>query len=229
MKHAIELVVFDMSGTTVKDKGEITEAFAKTFNEKGYTISSEKIAAVMGYKKTDAIRTLLEEFARDKSVITENYINQMHDFFIDNMIDYYKNSGKLEAMPYAEETFSFLKNNNIKIGLDTGFFSNITNIIIEQLGWLKNRLIDFVISSDEVAEGRPQPFMIQELMHRANVADPKKVIKIGDTEVDIKEGRNAHCLFTIAVTTGKSYTREQLELHQPDYVIDSLKELPDLL
>jgi phosphonatase-like hydrolase len=229
MKHAIELVVLDMSGTTVKDKGEITEAFAKTFSEKGYTISSEKIAAVMGYKKTDAIRTLLEEFAPDKSVITEDHINQMHEFFIDNMIDYYKNSGELEAMPYAEETFSFLKNNNIKIGLDTGFFSNITNVIIEQLGWLKNGLIDFVVSSDEVAEGRPQPFMIQELMHRANVTDTKKVIKIGDTEVDIKEGRNAHCLFTMAVTTGKSFTREQLELYQPDYVIDSLKELPALL
>ena len=35
----------------------------------------------MGYKKTDAIQTLLEEFAPDKSVINENYINAMHDFF----------------------------------------------------------------------------------------------------------------------------------------------------
>jgi phosphonatase-like hydrolase len=229
MKHPIELAVFDMSGTTVKDKGEITEAFAKTLSEKGYAISSEKIAAVMGYKKTDAIRTLLEEFAPDKSVISDDYINEMHAFFIDNMVDYYKNSGELEAMPYAEETFAFLKNNNIQVGLDTGFFSNITNVIIEKLGWLKNGLVDFIISSDEVAEGRPQSFMIQELMKRANVADPKKVIKIGDTEVDIKEGRNAECLFTVAVTTGTSYTREQLELYHPDFIIDSLQELPGLL
>ena len=34
MKHNIELVVFDISGTTVKDKGEITEAFEKTFSTK---------------------------------------------------------------------------------------------------------------------------------------------------------------------------------------------------
>jgi phosphonatase-like hydrolase len=229
MKHIIELVVFDISGTTVKDKGEITQAFAQTFSEKNYIVPSEKIAAVMGYKKTDAIRTLLQEFAPDKSVITEDYIDHMHEFFIDSMISYYKNSGELEAMPYAEETFSFLRNNNIKIGLDTGFFSNITNVIIEHLGWLKNGLVDFVISSDEVAAGRPQPFMIQELMQRANVTDPKKVIKIGDTEVDIKEGRNTQCLLTIAVTTGTSYTREQLELYQPDFIIDSLRELPALL
>ena len=66
-------------------------------------------------------------------------------------------------------------------------------------------------------------------MKRTNVTDSKKVIKIGDTEVDIKEGRNAECLLTIAVTTGKSYTKEQLELYKPDYIIDSLQELPALL
>src|SRR5678815_2313027 len=132
-------------------------------------------------------------------------------------------------MPDAEEIFAFFKNNNIKVGLDTGFFSDITHVIIERLGWLKNGLVDYVISSDETAEGRPYPYMIQELMKRADVTDPKKVIKIGDTEVDIKEGRNAGCLLTIAVTTGKSYSREQLELYQPDFIIDSLHELPALL
>lgn len=229
MKHSIELAVLDMSGTTVKDKGEITEAFRKTFEDKGYAIPEEKIAAVMGYKKTDAIKTLLEEFAEDKTVINETYINEMHQDFIDILIDYYKNSGKLEAMPYAEDTFEFFRKHNIKIGLDTGFFSDITNVIIERLGWLKNGLIDHVISSDETAAGRPYPYMIQELMKRTNVTDSKKVIKIGDTEVDIKEGRNAQCLLTIAVTTGKSYTKKQLELYKPDYIIDSLQELPALL
>lgn len=229
MKHKIELAVLDMSGTTVKDKGEITEAFRKAFEDKGYAIPEEKIAAVMGYKKTDAIKTLLEEFAEDKTVINETYINELHRDFIDSLIGYYKNSGELEAMPYAEDTFEFFRKNNIKIGLDTGFFSDITNVIIERLGWIKNGLIDHVISSDEAAAGRPYPFMIQELMKRTNVTDPKKVIKIGDTEVDIKEGRNAQCLLTIAVTTGKSYTKEQLELYKPDFIIDSLQELPALL
>ena len=79
MKSQIELAVFDISGTTVKDKGEITDAFEKTFKQKGYTIPKEKIAAVMGYKKTDAIQTLLEEFAEDKSVINENYVNEILD------------------------------------------------------------------------------------------------------------------------------------------------------
>jgi len=229
MQHSIELAVLDISGTTVKDKGEITAAFAKAFTVKGHTIPEEKIAAVMGYKKTDAIQRLLEEFAEDKSVISKEYIDEIHRHFIDDLVNYYKNSGELEAMPYAEELFKFLKSNNIKVGLDTGFFSNITNVIIDRLDWLKNGQIDFVISSDEATAGRPHPYMIQELMKRANVSDSKKVIKVGDTAVDIKEGRSAECLLTIAVATGKSYTRHQLELYQPDYIIDSLQELPSLL
>lgn len=228
MKNQIELAVFDISGTTVKDKGEITEAFEKTFQQKGYTIPKEKIAAVMGYKKTDAIQNLLEEFAPDKSVITENYINQMHDFFIENMIDYYATTTELEPLPFVLDTFTFLKNNNVKIGLDTGFFSNITDVIVERLGWLKNNIIDFVISSNQAKEGRPQPYMIQELMKLAKVTDPQKVIKVGDTEVDVREGRNADCLYSIAVTTG-AYTRQKLELYKPDFIIDSLQELQSIL
>jgi phosphonatase-like hydrolase len=228
MRYNIQLAVFDISGTTVKDNGEITDAFKATFQQKGYAIPDDKIAAVMGYKKTDAIQMLLIEFAEDKSVINKNYINQMHEYFIKQMIEYYKTTDELKPLPFAEETFEWLKKNNVKIGLDTGFFSDITNLVVDRLGWLKNNLIDFVISSNDVSEGRPQPYMIQELMKRANVSDSKKVIKTGDTEVDVNEGRNADCLFSIAVTTG-AYTREQLALHQPDFIIDSLLQLPALL
>lgn len=228
MKHNIQLAVFDISGTTVKDNGEITEAFQQTFQQKGFNIPANKIAAVMGYKKTDAIQTLLEEFAEDKSVINPNYINEMHAFFIKNMIDYYKTSNDIKPLPYVEETFEWLKKSNVKIGLDTGFFNDITDVVVERLGWLKNNIVDYVISSNQVQEGRPQPYMIQELMKRTGVTDPKKVIKTGDTEVDIDEGRNADCLFSIAVTTG-AYTKEQLQLHRPDFIIDSMKELQELL
>ncbi len=59
--------------------------------------------------------------------------------------------------------------------------------------WKEKGLIDDYIASDEVEEGRPQPFMIQALMKRAGISDSKEVIKIGDTEVDVNEGRNAGC------------------------------------
>lgn len=65
MRYNIQFAVFDISGTTVKDNGEITDAFKATFQQKGYAIPDDKIAAVMGYKKTDAIQMLLIEFAEE--------------------------------------------------------------------------------------------------------------------------------------------------------------------
>jgi len=65
-------------------------------------------------------------------------------------------------------------------------------------------------------------------MQRAGIDDAKKVVKIGDTEVDVNEGKNAGCLFSIAVTTG-AFTKEQLAAYSPDFIIDDLKELLNIL
>ena len=89
-------------------------------------------------------------------------------------------------------------------------------------------MIDEYIASDEVEKGRPEPFMIQELMQRTGIEDPKEVVKIGDTEVDINEGRNAGCVLVVAVTTG-AFSKEQLEEYNPDYILDDLSQLPALI
>ena len=70
--------------------------------------------------------------------------------------------------------------------------------------------------------------MIRALMARAGIDDPRAVLKIGDTEVDVREGRNAGAGLVVAVTTG-AYSRAALEAYSPDRIIDSLRELPELL
>jgi phosphoglycolate phosphatase-like HAD superfamily hydrolase len=70
--------------------------------------------------------------------------------------------------------------------------------------------------------------MIRELMNRAGVEDPSTVLKVGDTEADINEGRNTKCGLVVAVTTG-AFTREELEPYGPDHIIDNLSELPKLI
>ncbi|WP_153798905.1 HAD-IA family hydrolase [Foetidibacter luteolus] len=228
MKHDIQLVVFDIAGTTVKDHGEIAIAFQKAMAENGYNIPVEKINPLMGYKKPEAIRLMLEEYESDIAAINAAYINSIHDRFLYLMVEHYKTTEQLQPMPHAEEVFDYLKKNNIKIGLDTGFSTEITNVIISRLGWLADGKIDYVVSSDEVPAGRPQPFMIQKMMKEAGIEDSKKVIKLGDTEVDVNEGKNAGCLYSIAVTTG-AFTRQELEPYEPSFIIDDLEELINIL
>jgi phosphoglycolate phosphatase-like HAD superfamily hydrolase len=70
--------------------------------------------------------------------------------------------------------------------------------------------------------------MIQKMMRAAGIGDAKQVIKIGDTEVDVNEGRNAGCLYSIGVTTG-AFTREALEPYHPDFIMDDLIELIEII
>ncbi|MEP6845197.1 MAG: HAD-IA family hydrolase [Panacibacter sp.] len=228
MNNSIKLVVFDIAGTTVKDNGEIATAFHDAMKEKGYDIPHEKIYPLMGYKKTEAIRMILQEYESDVAGITAEYINYIHDRFVELMVEYYTHTDQLQPLPHAEEMFAWLRARGIKVGLDTGFSTQITNVIIDRLGWLKDGKVDYVICSNEVPAGRPHPYMIQKMMEAAGIADPKQVIKIGDTEVDINEGKNAGCLYSIAITTG-AFTREALQPYTPDFIIDDLQELVEII
>jgi len=178
----------------------------------------------MGFRKMDAIALLLEKFAPD--VKDDHFlIDRIHTRFIDKMIEFYRNDETLAPFPNAESVFSALKAQGIKIALNTGFTRSITDTILHRLRWDdRSPLIDRVICSDEVAHGRPHPDMIKALMDDLSIVSPEAVLKIGDTEVDVEEGRNAACGIVVSVTTG-AYTRDQLASYGPDFIIDDLKEL----
>ncbi|MFN5133982.1 MAG: HAD hydrolase-like protein [Chitinophagaceae bacterium] len=218
------LVVFDMAGTTVRDKGNVAESFINALALHNINIPVEEVNKVMGWRKKEAIKMLLQKF----HTVDEVLIETIHEQFTQNMINFYKNDEDLQPLPFAEDVFKTLHNQKIKVALNTGFTKAITDVLLEKLNWQNGNVVDEVIASDEVKEGRPHPYMIQELMKRHGIEDASSVVKVGDTEVDILEGRNTGCGLVVAITTG-AYTREALEEYQPDKIIDSLHELPSLI
>jgi phosphoglycolate phosphatase-like HAD superfamily hydrolase len=88
--------------------------------------------------------------------------------------------------------------------------------------------VDDSIASDEVPAGRPFPHMIRTLMERAGIDHASHVMKVGDTTVDIEEGRQAACGLVISVTTGAN-TQDELAELTPDHIIDHLEAIHGLL
>ena len=222
---SIRLAVFDIAGTTVADDNFVAIAFQKAFRDFGFEIDQENINPLMGYKKIYAIELMLQKLGVDYNA---DLVDDIHETFIDEMIDFYEYDNNVKPLPAAEETLQTLKEKGVRIAFNTGFPRVIADVIMNRLQWMEKGLADDYIASDEVDEGRPHPFMINELMKRAGVVNPRQVAKIGDTEVDINEGKNAGCGLVVAVTTGAS-ERFELEIHQPDFIIDSLVELPRLI
>lgn len=70
--------------------------------------------------------------------------------------------------------------------------------------------------------------MIHLAMQKCGVTDSSKVLKAGDSVIDIEEGKNSGCGFTVGVTTG-AQTREQLEAAKPSIIVDHLHEILNLI
>ncbi|MFD0793082.1 HAD-IA family hydrolase [Mucilaginibacter litoreus] len=221
---SVKLVVFDMAGTTVEDKNEVTKTFKAALASYGYDVPADIINPLMGYEKRSAIEQMLRLHEPDESKITAQLISNIHHEFVNQMIAYYEQATDLTALPHAEQVMQTLHEKGIKIGLNTGFSKAIAESIITKLKWREKGLFDFLVCSDEVEAGRPDPHMINRMMAEAGITDAREVAKVGDTEVDVREGHNAGCKYVIAVTTG-AFTRAALQPYNPTHIIDDLDDV----
>lgn len=223
---SVELVVFDIAGTNVKDKNIVGIAFQEAMRSRGYEIAIEEVNPIMGYQKPLAIQMMLEKHADNPAMITSELVNEIHDEFVGRMIDFYSTTQEISPLTNVEETFTILKEEGVKIALNTGFSRDIADVIIKRLGWEDK--IDCLVASDEVEKGRPYPYMIQKIMSELQIDSPEKIAKVGDTEVDINEGINAGCKYVIGVTTG-AFTKEELIPYHPTHIIDNISEVVEIL
>ena len=221
----IQLAVFDLAGTTVVDNNYVAMAFRKAFQQHGFDVEEAEVAPLMGYPKPLAIQMVLERHGEE---VDNEIIDDVHTSFVEEMLDFYEYSPEVKPTAGAEDIFLFLKEKGIKIALNTGFSRNIADVIVGRFQWKERGLVDAYIGSDEVPEGRPSADMIQTLKEQLNVPDNADVMKIGDTIVDILEGRNAGCAFIVAVTTGAA-SQNELEAHHPTHLIHHLNEIATIV
>jgi phosphonatase-like hydrolase len=222
----IELVVFDMAGTTVNDEDSVSRCVHDALIAEGLTVTVADVNRVMGIPKPEALRILMGQSARHHALIDR--LEAIHRDFVERSIRFYQTDPSVRAVSGAEQTFEILHRNGIKVALNTGFDRAITQTILDRLGWSSNALINATIASDEVPRGRPFPDMILALMSRLKIDDPGKVAKVGDTPADLQEGTNAGCGLVLGVTAG-THTKDQLESHPNSALIDSVRDVPRIL
>lgn len=182
----------------------------------------------MGYEKNLAIKQILRLHEHNDAKITPELVSKIHKEFVTQMIEHYRVAEGIEPLPNVEETFKWLRDKGIQVGINTGFSRDIANTIVNRLQWVEKELIDHVIGSDEVELGRPHPYMIQKLMLDGGIERPSQVAKVGDTEVDVREGQNAGCRYVIGVTTG-IFTRGELEPYKPTHIVDDIAEILEII
>ena len=252
MNH-IQMIVFDWAGTTT-DYGGVAPSvvFDRVFQEEGICLTKEEINAPMGMEKKAHIRALLSSLSggrqwkeRYGTSWTEEDAERLYEKF--EGILYQMVAEYSVPIPGVVDTVQQLRKQGLKIGSTTGYTSQMMKQVLPKARGLGYEA-DCVVTPDVTCASRPTPFMLYECMRRLNVYPPSAVVKVGDTVVDIQEGKNAGA-WSIGILTGSNLlglTQAEYEAMAPDeleqrkqaaaeryleagadLVIDSIRELPD--
>ncbi len=224
----IQLAVFDIAGTTVEDHGAVQRHLQLTLLQGGVELPYEDACFWMGYPKDEAIAALLSRYRGTELSREDGLVQDLHRFFLDNMDAYYRESDTLSEKPGAAALFAALKDNGVSVALDTGFGRSTGETVIGRMGWLENGLVDLLVTSDEVAQGRPFPDMIYLAMQKLGVASTDYVAKIGDTKSDLLQGKAAGCRYVIGVTTG-AFEPAELAQYPHTHLVGQLSEIAGIL
>lgn len=210
LKH----LCFDLDGTLVDSSETIyksTVAALEKLNIK-FDFTKEDLDKRIGQHFVD----IFNEFnvqVTDFEYFIKIYKSLYFDFIDDSIL-----------YPGVLETMEHLKKNDYKISLLTTKAQDQADLIIDHFSL--RPYFDFVMGRVNEIPHKPAPEPLLMICEELKVL-PIETIMVGDTELDIQCGKNAGTR-----TCGVSYgyrTIMQLEENDPDFIIDSIIELKEMI
>lgn len=252
----VEGVIFDWAGTTV-DFGCFApvNVFIDIFKNASIDVTLEEARAPMGMLKIDHIRAMLsmprisalweEKYGR---VFNEQDVEKLYAEFEPELLSSLREY--TDPIPGVVETVQTLKSQGLRIGSTTGYTQSMMNVVVPHAK-KKGYDPDYYTTPDETSSvGRPYPYMIYHNMEKLQLSASWKVVKVGDTLSDIREGVNAG-VWTVGVIIGSSEmglslgqfhalsneekaeavskTEKSFMQNGADFTIQSIDELPQLI
>lgn len=210
----IKHLCLDLDGTIVNSFPTINKCTIRTlqhFNiSKAY--EEQKFYNLIGHHFQDIFSELSIEIPD-----IENFIDVYKTYYFD-----YINESVL--YPGVADTLVLLKQRGIKISLLTTKAQDQADNIIDHFNL--RRYFDSVYGRRPGLGIKPDPEPLLAICSELNIL-PAYTLMTGDSDLDIKCGRNAGTL-TCGVTYGYR-TREILNMEGPDYLIDNISDLADII
>lgn len=200
---AIQAVLFDWAGTLI-DFGSLApvHAFADAFAVFGIDVSEAQIRKPMGTAKRAHIASMLAEPAVRASWVARHGaepgagdIDNLYAAFLD--ADERLAAGYCSLVPGARATIESLLNRDIRVGATTGYPRRIVDRLLPIIA-AQGVTFAIVVSSGDVARGRPAPDMNMFAADHLCIADPASCVAVDDTLAGIEAGAAAG-MWTVGV------------------------------
>jgi phosphonatase-like hydrolase len=217
----LKLVVLDIGGTLIADHGEVPEAMLGAFSRHGITITPQEFSEWRGASKRGMAKHFVE--LRGPGNASATLADAIYADFTAAAGKAYE---KVQPIPGAETALKELQAMKLLLATTTGFDRPLCTAILARLGW--QHYFAGSITSDDVIDGRPAPYMLFRAMEAAHVNDVREVIAVGDTPLDLQAANNAGLGAAIGVWSGAA-TEERLRKERNSGVLPSVAELPELI
>lgn len=221
----IKLVVFDLAGTVIEDAGQVPAAFTAALQNHGIEITPDSLREMRGASKREVIQRFVERQPGQSKADVLAHTETIYNSFRNTLAGMYEKDGVREIAG-ATEVFTWLQRRGVRVALNTGFDRTITELLLNSMQW-DGDLINAVVCGDDVAQGRPAPYLILRAMEMSGVTGVHQVTTVGDTVLDLQAGQNAGVRYNIGVLSG-AHTKEQLERAPHTHLLSSVAELPAL-
>ncbi|MBN1621886.1 MAG: HAD-IA family hydrolase [Endomicrobiales bacterium] len=212
--NKIELLIFDLDGTLVDSRKDIANAINYSLKTLGFT--EKDVGTITGYVGEGLKSTMYKALDNAHDEVLDKAVELFRNYYIIHPVDHAR------LYPGVED---FLKNSS---SIKKAVLSNKDHAIcVKTLELLDvNRYFEIVVGGDNYNCRKPDPCSLIKIMEYTKV--PKeKILMVGDMDSDINAGKNAG-VKTCAVTYGFR-KRDELEGHNPDYIIDGILELKNIL
>lgn len=216
----VALVVLDLVGTTVQADDAVPHAFMTALGAEGVDIDAATVASVRGASKRQVFERLLPGGADHAARVDRAYAR-----FQRALLDAY-GVGGATPIPGAGDLITGLRAAGVAVALTTGFDRALTAHLLAGLGW--TAIADAVVCGDEVALGRPAPYLIYRAMERTGVVDVARVANVGDTALDLQSGHHARVGWNIGVWSG-AHDRATLTAAPHTRLCASVRDVPEAL
>jgi phosphonoacetaldehyde hydrolase len=253
--NALSAVVFDWAGTVV-DYGSHAPmgAFVELFQAHGVAISIAEARVPMGLPKWDHIQALglqpriaqAWEAAHGRPFTDADVDRLYTEFTPMNMAAVPRHA---ELVPGVPALMQDLRARGLRIGSTTGYNREIM-AVLAPLCAAQGFEPDNLVCAGDVAENRPAPLGMYRCFLDLGVWPAHRVVKVDDTVPGLMEGRHAGC-WTVAVAVSgnevgltpagwaalspqeqadrRSQAVARLAQARPDYVVDTVADLPAVL
>ncbi len=213
-KSSIKHICFDLDGTLIDSKITILKSTIAALKELNIEASlpEDKFITMIGMHFID----IFDEFKIDVPDFNE-FISVYKSLYF-NFID--------ESLPFpgVAMVLKYFNEKGIKTSLLTTKAQDQADKIIDHFGLRKN--LSYVMGRRNGVAHKPSAEPLLIICVELGI-QPSETLMVGDTELDINCGKNAGAL-SCGVTYGYR-TEENLKEYNPDFLINDISELKDLL